>query len=116
MCKILKQWQEKANNGLAKVFETWAKVIIRCGVFTTVVAVVLVLYVSYGQKWQQVYHWTEFAWAPVVSSVYMPNLCQHLQSNQSWSNLASPCSGQRVWVISAFSLRIFPSEFAAKPV
>ena len=51
MCKILKQWQEKANNGLAKVFETWAKVIIRCGVFTTVVAVVLVLYVSYGQKW-----------------------------------------------------------------
>ena len=48
MQETLKQWQEKANNGIAKVFETWAKVIIRCGVFTTVVAVVPELYVSYG--------------------------------------------------------------------
>ncbi len=72
MCETIRKYQKKAQDGLANIFETWAKIIIRCSVFFFIVCLGLLIYVGFGNKYAKKFD--QFPWAPHVSQSYHTTL------------------------------------------
>lgn len=68
MCGKVKRFQKQAQNGLENIFETWAKIIIRCSVCSFLLCLGLLIYCGFGIKYAKKFD--QFPWAPAGNQTF----------------------------------------------
>ena len=86
MCETIKACPDKVKTSLAKCFELWTDLIVRCSAFIFIVAVTICLLLSTGSRYEDLVSNKDKPFAPEVSTI------------QIWFNSYVVSLGQRnVW-------------------